>query len=150
MNKAALKAALDERGIAYDAEATNAELEALLKPALEAEAEALAKAKAEEARLADEAAAKAKAEAEAKAKEEAEKEPKIQVKQTKAKYDKVDIIGLREDGRIGYVRTYSLEMHGQDYLAKAEEFAYSEKHLPRQYKVVEHDPERVAYWGGER
>src|SRR5688572_30185902 len=99
MNKAELKAELDKRAIAYDEDATNPVLEGLLKPALEAEAEALAKAKEAEAKIADEAEAKAKAEADATAAEEAAKASKVATKQTKAKYDKVDIIGLRDDGR---------------------------------------------------
>ena len=65
-------------------------------------------------------------------------------------HEKVDIFGLRDDGQIGYVRTYSRERHGDDYVKLANQFVRAPKHAYRKLQVVEHNPAIVAAAGGEK
>jgi len=59
---------------------------------------------------------------------------------TTTTYEKVDIYGMRDDGKYGYVRTFARDRHGDGYLEMAHQFVNNPSNVNRLLQVLDYDP----------
>ena len=131
-----MKAELDKRKVKYPANAKKNALEALLR-----------EHGVDPDKVKKEEAPEEKKESDSL---EVKDDATITVDPTKTEYEKVDIYGLRDDHTLGYVRTYSREMHGAEYIKLANDFITNPRHGYRSLRMEPHNPDAVKAAGGER
>jgi len=146
-----LKAKLDEAKVTYKSNATVAELETLLKQYQDDYvARTIAKTPSEttlpagetqepDASTEPDAPTEASPDAPASSVDVPD-DAEITSTPTTTTYEKVDIYGMRDDGKYGYVRTFARDRHGDGYLEMAHQFVNNPSNVNRLLQVLDYDP----------